>query len=83
MVKLDRVSAAAVFHQDGVAGVAHDRRVWKNAADDAGILSRVAGFLAQFAPAGDLGRNIFGIHHAAGDFEFDRIRTMTVLFDHH
>ena len=72
----------AVFDEHGVADVVHDCRIGKNLADDFCFGAFVARFFAEFSQAGLEGGRIGGIHHAAGDFEFDGIGTVAVLVDH-
>ena len=80
-VELDGGGEAAVFHQDGETGVAHHGRIGEDPADDAWELALVAGFFEQFAAACGLWRGIAGIHQAAGDFQFDGVGALAILFD--
>ena len=82
-VELNRASQTAVLHQDGEAGVAHDGRIGKHPADDAGALAFVAGFLAQLAATCRFRRGIMRVHYSAGDFQFDRVGAVAVLLNHH
>ena len=77
------VQQSAVLQEQGVAGVAHDRRVREDLADDHRSLAFVAGFLSQFTQAGDHGRLVRRVDHTARNFKFDRVRPVSVLFDHH
>ena len=44
-------------------------------------LAGIAGFLAQFASARRLGRSVARVNHPAGNFQFDGVGAMAILFD--
>jgi len=81
-IEFGRVGEGGILDEDGVAPVAHDGGVGKHFADDAGAGAGVAGFLAEFADGAGHGIGFMGIEHAAGDFEFEGVGAVPVLFDH-
>ncbi len=71
------------MHQHRVAGVVHDGGVGCDRADEFGAFAFKARLFQQFTHTGLKRRGIFVVDDAAGDLQFDGIRTMTVLLHHH
>jgi len=82
-VEFHAVLQAAVFNQHGVGDVAQDRGIGMNFSEQARVLARVAGLLAQFAHGGRHRVGLARVHHAAGNLQFDGIRAVAILLDHH
>ena len=83
LVPLNRMFELGIFHEQGMAGVAHDGGIGKNLADYLRPLSFVTGFLAQFPDACGGGRGVLRVNDAAGDFQLHRVRALAILLDHH
>ena len=82
-VEFHAVLQAAVFNQHGVGDVAQDRGIGMNFSEQARVLARVAGLLAQFAHGGRHRVGLASVHHAAGNLQLDGVRAVTKLLDHH
>ena len=82
MIELGLMPQGTITDEHRVAGVALNGGVGENFSEKKRFLPFVAGFFAQLADAGDDGRGIFRVNHAAGDFEGHRARTVPVLFHH-
>lgn len=50
-IHFNSVAQLAILHQDRVASVAHNGRIWENLAEQTGVIAFVTGFLAQLADA--------------------------------
>ena len=83
MIELACVTQFALLHDYEVRAVVHDGRVGVRKTQHTRHSAVVTRFLAQLTHA-RLHRVAFvRIHHAAGDFQFHRVRAVTILLHHH
>src|SRR6266576_988350 len=75
--------AMAILHHHSKASVAHDRRIREHLSDDLWMFAFVTRFLTQFALTSSLRRSVGAIYHSARNFQFYRVRPVTILLDHH